>query len=416
MTSRADIVVGLDVTSHRARAAAFRLGPGTGPLATSVVPSPVAVSAEGHVTQSPEVVLATARKALVATVCQFDPAQVKAIACTTSQHGLIGLDEQLTPLTPVITRSDVRAFDQARILHTTDQARELHERSGIPVQAVSPLVKLMWLGEHEARLFARIWWWVDLKAWLMYALTGRLVTDRSNAVATGLYELGGHSWRAASLDVAGVAPEQLPEVVDTTQTFALCPRMAARTSLPAGTAVVAGAGSAVSQTLGTGATEVGVAGLALTAGGGLRAVIDEPLVDDHGQLACFPATDQLWVLGATVIDPSHLDAHHDLMTTSIDAVTRSAGIVADEVHAVTPFRQVLACGSVTSDPEWVAALRGSLDGPVQLVDDAGGACLGAAALAVLAQRRAATLTQARNLLVGPLRHHLRAAGDPVFAG
>ncbi len=215
-------------------------------------------------------------------------------------HGLIGLDERLRPLTPLITWADSRAVDQARELRGTPEGLRLHQTSGTPIHSMSPLTKLMWFARHEPELCAQTRAWVGLKDYGIHALTGSLVTELSCASGTGLLDLSTRTWNPSALDLAGVREEQMPPVMPTTAAFGLSKQMAARVGLPTATPVVTGAGDGPLGNLGTGAMTPGVAGLSIGTSGALRMVVDEPVVDPGGRLFCYALTDDEWVIGGAV--------------------------------------------------------------------------------------------------------------------
>lgn len=78
-------------------------------------------------------VLSGIDSAVADCVARFDRARVVGISLSTAMHGLVGLDAQRRPLTPLVTWADSRARDEARQLRRQGLARELLHRSGTPV-------------------------------------------------------------------------------------------------------------------------------------------------------------------------------------------------------------------------------------------------------------------------------------------
>ena len=138
-------------------------------------------------------------------------------------HGLIALDADQRPLTPLVTWADSRSREQAAELRASGEARELHRRSGTPVHPMTPLTKLLWFARHEPGTFAAARWWVGLKDFLLQRLTGRLVTELSSASATGLLDMATRTWNADALALAGISEEQLPPILPSTATLPLAP-------------------------------------------------------------------------------------------------------------------------------------------------------------------------------------------------
>ena len=244
--------------------------------------------------------VAAAEEALAECVAAAGGADVLAISLSSAMHGLIGLDADLRPLTPLITWADARAREEARSLRRSGQAAELHARTGVPVHPMSPLTKLMWFARHEPQTLAAARWWVGLKAYLIARLTGTMATELSSASATGLLDLAKRTWSPEAIALTGVSAEQLPQILPTTATLPLAPAAAGRLGLPAGTPVVTGAADGPLGNLGTGALTRGVASLSLGTSGAIRVAVDAPRVDPAGALFCYALTDDIWILGGAI--------------------------------------------------------------------------------------------------------------------
>lgn len=294
----AQVIIGLDIGTTGVKAVAFGLG---SPWRTVAIREyPLLEPEPGWQVQDPETIMAATADALAECVAAARGAEVVAVALSTAMHGLIGLDAGMRPLTPLITWADARANAQARELRASGQAAELHRHTGTPVHSMTPLTKLMWLRRHAPATLSATSWWVGLKDYLLWRLTGTLATELSSASATGLLDTAARSWSPAAAALAGVSLDQLPPILPTTATLALSPAPADRVGLRAGTPVVTGAADGPLGNLGTGAITEGVAGLSLGTSGAIRMVVAEPRVDDAGTLFCYALTDSAWVIGGAV--------------------------------------------------------------------------------------------------------------------
>lgn len=448
-----DIVLGLDVGTTAAKATAFQVGGDGDPVALTAHEYPLTQPQPGWQVQDPETVVAAAQGAMrhVVSVLE-DPKRIIAIACSTAMHGLVALDADGRPLTGLVTWADSRATEIARGLRESGQAHELHARSGTPVHSMSPLTKLMWFADQEPGVCRRARWWVDLKGWLLWNLTGEVVMDLSCASGTGLLDLTLRDWWPASLDLAGVSPEQIPPVVSTTHVLPLGPVPARAIGLPAGLPVVVGAGDGPLGNLGTGALDPGVGGLSLGTSGALRTVVPEPDIDPEGRLFCYALTDDAWVIGGAISnggivgrwvldmvgetkdselarlaeqvpagaeglvmvpmllaerapmwDPTlhgallGLKHHHSkshLARAAMEGVALQLSAIADSLVAFGPLTSVRATGGVFRAQLWATVLAGVLNLPLHLVSRVGGSSLGAAALGLMALDRSLGMREA----------------------
>jgi gluconokinase len=143
-------------------------------------------------------------------------------------------------------------------------------------------------------------WWVGLKDYVLWWLTGTLVTELSSASGTGLLDLAARTWDPRAVSLAGISVDRLPPVRSSTATLGLSTELAGRLGLRPGTPVVLGAGDGPLGNLGTGALEPGVAGLSLGTSGAIRMVVPRPQVDPGGTLFCYALTENAWVVGGAV--------------------------------------------------------------------------------------------------------------------
>ncbi|MFT3862428.1 FGGY family carbohydrate kinase [Micropruina sp.] len=278
--SDARVVIGLDVGTTAAKVSAFALGGGW--RASVANEYPLQQPQPGWEVQDPDAMWRALREGLAEVAEACGEAELIGIGVSTAMHGLIGLDADHRPLTPLLTWADSRAADQAMRLRDTELGRRLHRTSGTPVHSMSLLTKLLWFGEHEPELLRSARWWVGLKDFILFQLTGELVTEVSNASGTGLLDLQTLDWNPEALELVGLTADRLPPVRPTTESLPLSRALADQVGLPAGLPVVLGAGDGPLGNLGVGALEPGVVGLSLGTSGAVRMITDRPYVDEAG--------------------------------------------------------------------------------------------------------------------------------------
>lgn len=293
-----EVVIGLDVGTTATKAVAFELGSARRHVA--IREYPLVTPQEGWKVQEPDAIRAAVLSALAECASAVDGAPVLAVAVSTAMHAVIGLDDDLAPLTPVVTWADARSLDQARGLRASDLASDLHHTSGTPIHPMTPLTKLMWFSRHEPELARSVRWWAGLKDYVLAVLTGQLCTELSSASGTAMLDLATRDWNPVAIELAGIRADQLPPVLPTTATLGLSGPAAETTGLPAGLPVVVGAGDGPLGNVGTAAITPGVAGLSLGTSGAVRMLVPSPYIDPAGRLFCYALTETQWVVGGAV--------------------------------------------------------------------------------------------------------------------
>lgn len=170
--------------------------------------------------------------------------QVDALCPSVCCPALVALDRNLRPLYPAITHLHRGSQPHARELaDRLGTERWLSKTGNLPVPGGISITALRWLAARQPHVVSHAAHWVHLHALLLHTLTGRLVTDPTQAAYTGLYDVpGGSGWLDDDwLNELGVRREQLPEVAPSASIAGKLTAGAAQASgLPRGLPVVTG--------------------------------------------------------------------------------------------------------------------------------------------------------------------------------
>lgn len=269
-------------------------------VAEQSVPYPLYTPQPGIAEQDPEEIFAAVLQGIRALMDQSGIAkeQVRCVTFSSAMHSLILMDEANQPLTQSITWADQRSADSAELLNKQGLGLPVYLRTGTPIHPMSPLVKLVWMKEHEPELLARARKLIGIKEYVFFKLFGRYVVDYSIASATGMFRLDKLAWDEEALQLAGIQADQLSEAVSTTYVLTgLEPAYAEDMGLLAETPFVIGASDGVLANLG--ANVMTPARMAVTVGtsGAVRTVVDKPTFDPEGRLFCYALTEDHWAIG-----------------------------------------------------------------------------------------------------------------------
>ena len=292
------LIIGLDIGTTAVKVVAF--GIGSPARYTASREYPLSQPQPGWQVQDPGRIVAAVIDALAECVAAVGAARVVGLSLSTAMHGLIGLDGDRRPLTPLLTWADGRAIEQSERLRESGLAAAAYRISGVPTHPMTPLTKLIWFGDHEPDLARRVRHWVGLKDHLLLELTGTLATELSSASGTGLLDRRTRLWSPILLDLAGITADQMSPILDTTATLSLRADVARATGLPVGLPVAVGAADGPLGNLGTGALTPGVVGLSIGTSGALRLAVDQPVLDPAGRLFSYALTPEVWVVGGAI--------------------------------------------------------------------------------------------------------------------
>ncbi len=171
------------------------------------------------------------------------PDQVTGLCISGQMMGLVLLDASGEPVRPAMIWSDQRASTEASALAATFGDERAYRITGNRIAATYTLPKLLWVRTHEPQAYARSAAVCVAKDYVNLKLTGRLVTDRSDASHTGAYDLATGDWSAPLLAAADVDAALWPKVVESTEVLGtLTAAAAAELGLRPQTRVVVGGG------------------------------------------------------------------------------------------------------------------------------------------------------------------------------
>ena len=170
-----------------------------------------------------------------------DPEDIKAIGVSSQGETTITLDSQGNVIYPALVWLDNRAADQAAFL-AERFGKVVYARTGIPeIIPTWPACKILWIRENEPEVFARAAKFVLVQDYLIYRLTGRIVTDGSISSTTLNYDILNNCWWKDVQDAIGITAAQLPEIVQPgTLVGTVSPEAASLLGLTTHTGVVTG--------------------------------------------------------------------------------------------------------------------------------------------------------------------------------
>ena len=322
---------------------------------------PLAEPEPGAAVQDPEVVWEAVGDAVAAAVGPGAGTGLAAVSFSGAMHGLLGVDARNDPVGPLLTWADARAAGVAGQWRSgaadAVDVVALARRTGTPVHSMSPLVKLAWLRRERPSLHAAAARWGGLKEFVLGRAVGRRVTDASCASGTGLRDLTTRTWDDEALALAGIGPDALDELVDTTDVVgSLSDRVADAWGVTRGLPVVAGAADGPLANLGLGAVRPGVLACSIGTSGALRLAVDRPGTDPRGRLFCYELTPQRWVVGgATTNGGVVLDWAADALGADPTTLLAEAAAVPAGADGLLAVPHLLA----ERAPRWDGALGGA---------------------------------------------------------
>ena len=203
--------------------------------------------------------------------------RILAIAPACQRATVAGLDAKGEPITPFLCWHETSADEAVTSFVRTFPLERYRAITGMAPSHMLSLFKTLTLRTRALGEAAGVRRFALLQDLLLLRLGAEgIYCDPSNAAAMGLYDLKAGRWSEELLDLAGLTPDRLPEVVPAgTGAGRVSADASRRSHLPAGTPLFVGAGDQACSTLAAGALGPGRISACL----GTAGVFNQPLTD-----------------------------------------------------------------------------------------------------------------------------------------
>ncbi|MGB4401098.1 MAG: gluconokinase [Daejeonella sp.] len=288
-------VLGVDIGTGSTKAVA--VGYDSIAIGTSQYHYPTYSPQADYSEQNPELIWEAFKNCLQDTVDRMQGSPV-AICLSSAMHSLIPVDRQGVKLMDMITWADCRSDSIATRLKHSAKGKHIYELSGMPVHAMSPLCKIIWLRENMPVVFEQAYKFISIKEYIWYRLFGEYVIDHSIAGATGMLDIGSFTWNSELLALAGIREDQLSQPVKTDYTPTLTSSLGGM--LNNETAFYIGASDGCLANLGSFAIRKGVAAVTIGTSGAIRIASEKPIINTSAMTFSYCLDEKTFICGGPV--------------------------------------------------------------------------------------------------------------------
>jgi len=208
---------------------------------------------------------------------------------------------------PVILWADFRSVKQAEEIKNKIGWQSFYHTTGAGMEIpLYPIAKILWIKENLPEIYKKTYKFLGVKDVIVQRLTGRFVTDLSDASNTGLLDIHHKVWAEDMIREVGIDLDKLSDEILPSHTVVgnISSQAASLTNLPEGTPVILGGGDVACAALGAGVIEKGYAYNYIGSASWLAVATPKPIIDDEmrpftlchvvpdqyvGQLAMFTA-------------------------------------------------------------------------------------------------------------------------------
>ena len=180
-----------------------------------------------------------------------NPNDVAGISFSGQMMGCICLDSSGELLMDSLIWADTRAMAE-----TVELADKVGEKNICSISGMRPapnytVEKLMWIKKNRPAIYDQIKWVLQSKDYIIYIMTGEIVTDQTDAAATQAFDIRDGKWSEEILNAVGIAPDIFPRIIASTGVVGgLLKKPAMEMGLVSGIPVIAGGGDGLCAAVG----------------------------------------------------------------------------------------------------------------------------------------------------------------------
>jgi glycerol kinase len=148
----------------------------------------------------------------------IDGGKLEGIGITNQRETVVAWDpEGGEPVHRALVWQDRRTAERCEELREAGREELVRERTGLVLDPYFSGTKIEWLLQNVEGAEQAVFGTID--SWLLFKLTGRHATDRTNASRTMLFDIRRHTWDDEICAMLGIDPGRLPEVLPSSQVF-----------------------------------------------------------------------------------------------------------------------------------------------------------------------------------------------------
>lgn len=214
--------------------------------------------------------------------------EVAGIALSGQMHGSVFLDGMGEVIRPPILWNDTRTAEQCDEIIDKIGKRKLLDFVGNPALEGFTAPKVLWLRENEPDNYKLLETLLLPKDYIVYRLTGRKVTETSDAAGTILYDVENEEWSKEVCSALEIDTNILPPVLESADVVGkVTEEVSEMTGLPNDVKVVAGGADNACAAVGNGINEEGLFLVSIGSSGVVLAHSNQMSVDYGARVHSF---------------------------------------------------------------------------------------------------------------------------------
>ena len=218
---------------------------------------------------------------------EIDGSEIAGLSVDSQREAVVPIGKRGEELYNSIIWLDNRTGPQAEEIGLLISEEEVLSVTGVTIDPIFSASKILWLKENVPEVFTDTVCYLCAKDYIIYKLTGEMVTDYSMASRTMLFDITKRIWSKEICSTLGIPVEKLPPAKESSAVVGEVSAKASKeTLLPKGLSVVNGGGDRPCECLGAGVTQPGPVNIGTGTGSVVEVPLSQPAIDMEGRINC----------------------------------------------------------------------------------------------------------------------------------
>ncbi|TFG20845.1 MAG: xylulokinase [Promethearchaeota archaeon] len=212
------------------------------------------------------------------------PKNIKSVAITNQRETIVPVDKEGNPLHNAIVWQDRRTNEECDFIREHVGVDTIYEKTGLTIDPYFSSSKIMWIKNHKPEIYQNTYKFMLVHDFIAMKLTGKWMTDYSNASRTMLFNIKDLKWDEEIASKLEIDLDKMPDAVASgTQ---IGPITTKETLFDTSTIVVAGGGDQQCAALGVGVSQPGRTKCTTGTGSFILGYLDSPKFDPNKRVLC----------------------------------------------------------------------------------------------------------------------------------
>lgn len=226
--------------------------------------------------------------------------EIAGLSVSSQGIAFVPVDGKGNTLYNAISWLDGRSTKEVKRIKEHCDPKEIFYHTGKNINACYVLPQLMWLKDQKPEVYEKTYKVLMAHDYIIYKLTGNMVTDLSMASGTLAYDIHEKKWMTEWMETFGIDAFKFPKIMVMGQKVGtVLPEIAKELGLSTKAKVIVGAQDQRCASLGAG-IDKGIFTVSLGTASAICAISDRPVIDDNMHVTCCGLDESHWIFETVV--------------------------------------------------------------------------------------------------------------------